>query len=69
LRQLPDQCVLAASAADDENLHRGERASATNEKQARWGVSGRTSWLRRASPCQQIFAITPLAGRDAIEPR
>ena len=52
LRQLPHQCMLAASAADDENLHRGERASATNEKQVRRGASRRTSWLRRASPYQ-----------------
>jgi hypothetical protein len=68
LRQFPDQGVLATSAADDQNFHRGERASAGNEKQVRRkfpeGLCG------SAASAHQLDLRQPaLVGRDSVEPR
>src|SRR5437879_4215972 len=35
VRQFPGQCVFTSATADDENLHKVERASGANEKQDR----------------------------------
>src|SRR5947207_6508678 len=60
LCQFPHQGVLATSAADDENFHRGERASAANEKQVRQesreGLCGPACGSAERRPTTEAFA-------------